>query len=368
MDGSLSLPKGFPCFLVVMAGGSGTRFWPKSTLTQPKQLLSFHPKGLPLLVETLRRFEAWIPPERRFVLTTYALQAAVEDLLATHKIGARLLLEPQSRNTAPCLYWAARVLAEQDPEAVMLVMPSDHYIGDVPTFLKGVQQAAAWAAHGSDLVTLGVSPTRAETGYGYLKIRSTEQAELSPEPPFRVLSFVEKPSLPRANEFFESKNYLWNAGMFVWKVSTLLQAFDQHLPEMRRAWEAHAGDLDQAYAQMPATSIDYGIMEKANRVVTFPLHCAWDDLGSWASLESMADILGIRQGENVVLSGELVASLYSYGNIIDLPGKKVALLEVQDLILVESGNQYLIASKKAAQRVRAVVEALEKANQSHPEG
>lgn len=342
-------------FLVIMAGGSGTRFWPKSTSRRPKQLLSFgrEERGgdSPTLLErTLERFDGLVPRARRLIVTTRALEGVV----AAQAASARVLAEPQGRNTAPCVYWAAREVAERDPRGVMLVMPADHHIARPAEFLETVAAAARWAATRDDLVTLGVRPDRPETGYGYLRMgpRVTEGS-----PCQRVEAFVEKPGLDAARRFLEAGNYLWNGGMFLWRAEVILREFDEHMPEMKAAWETAGGKVDEAYPRMTATSIDFGIMEKAKRVVGFPLNCGWDDLGSWTSLEAMADSLRARHPAGVVLGGEVVA-IDATGNIVDAPGRLTALLGVRDLIIVEHGGALLVADKSRAQDIRLIVERL----------
>lgn len=336
-------------FLIVIAGGSGTRFWPKSTSKKPKQLLAFGRNTQSLLAQTISRFDGWVPPSQRIVVTTQTIEQAV----ASESPTVKVLAEPQGRNTAPCIYWAARHVAERDPNGVMLVMPSDHYVGKPEQFIKTVQEAANWAHETKDLVTLGIQPSRPETGYGYLKT-SPLSGDVK-----RVDAFVEKPNLAKATEFLASKSYLWNGGMFVWKASVILDAFDQWMPEMKKAWDQADGNVERAYPSMTATSIDYGIMEKAKNVVTFPLDCGWDDLGSWTSLDNLADTLGARQDGNVVSSGELIA-LNSNNNIVDTPNRLTSLLGVDDLIVVEQGNAILVAHKSQAQEIRQVVEAVKK--------
>jgi mannose-1-phosphate guanylyltransferase len=264
----------------------------------------------------------------------------------------------------------------------MLVMPADHYIARPDAFAATVRQACDWAAAHDDLVTLGVLPARPETGYGYLKLDarrggagsaaepSTAKQALPAEPstakqalpaePSKVERFVEKPDLARAEEFVRSGEYLWNGGMFIWRASTILRAFDQHMPELKRVWDAAGGRVESAYPGLTATSIDFGVMEKATNVVTFPLDCGWDDLGSWTSLESLADILQARHAAGVVSAGEVIA-IESAGNIVDVPRRLVSLLGVDDLIVVEHGDALLIARKERAQDIKRVVEAVRKA-------
>jgi mannose-1-phosphate guanylyltransferase len=339
--------------LVVMAGGSGTRFWPKSTSRRPKQLLSFGPESqATLLAQTIDRFDGVVPKSQRWIVTTAALVPAVREAVSAE---VAILGEPQARNTAPCIYWAARKIAEQDPGAILLVMPADHFIPRVAAFQETLQGAIERAARYDELVTLGVKPDRPETGYGYLKVGPALGGGCS-----KVEAFVEKPSLEKARGFLADGHYLWNGGMFVWRAEVILAAFDRWMPEMKQAWETSGGDIEKAYPRMTATSIDYGILERHAQVVTFPLDCGWDDLGSWTSLENLAEVLGARVESNVVSAGKLV-SVDARGNVIDVPGKLVALLGVEDLIVVEHGGALLVARKERAQDIRQVVDAVKKA-------
>lgn len=351
-------------FLVIIAGGNGTRFWPKSTSKKPKQLLSFGGSNDSLLAQTLARFENWVPSHQRMIVTTQALSEAIQ----SERLTAKILAEPQGRNTAPCIYWAARSIAEKNPDAVMVIMPADHYIANPGRFLSVVKTAARWASEHRDLVTLGIQPNRPETGYGYLKTSSTPLSSLSISPSnqsssqipvTRVEAFVEKPNFEKATEFLKNGNYLWNGGMFLWQVNVILEAFDRFMPEMKRAWEKAEGRIEKAYPEMTATSIDYGIMEKAENVVTLPLDCGWDDLGSWTSLEGLADPLNARHGNNVLSSGELLA-IDSSNNIVDAPDRLIALLGVNDLIVVEHGGALLVTRKDKAQDIRKVVEEVKR--------
>lgn len=340
--------------LVVMAGGSGTRFWPKSTADRPKQLLAF--EGLSdasLLQQTLGRFPS-VLPENQWIVTTERLGEAV----SVQSPGVRVLREPQGRNTAPCIYWAAREIEAVDPGAVMVVVPSDHFIRDSESFERTVEEAIRWAGAHDDLVTLGIRPTRPETGYGYLRTGAPLGAgEPVKVGPMKVEAFVEKPDSERAERFVREGNYLWNGGMFVWRVSAILAEFDRLMPEMSRAWQASKGRIAAAYPGMTATSIDFGVMEKARSVVTFPLDCGWDDLGSWTSVELLAADRGRTRDWGVALGGEVIA-VDSSGLVVDAPGRVVASLGVEDLIIVDSGRVLLVAEKSRAQDIRKLVDAV----------
>ncbi len=338
--------------LVIMAGGSGTRFWPKSTSKRPKQFLAFGGRES-LVRQTLARFEGLVPKNQRTIVTTRTLEAEMASEAPASE-GISILAEPQGRNTAPCVYWAARHVYEKDKKGVMLVMPADHFMSHPKEFAATVAKAADWATQHDDLVTLGVQPTRPETGYGYLRCGKSMGPDCS-----RVEAFVEKPNATKAQEFLREGNYLWNGGMFLWRAEIVLKAFDQFMPEMKKVWEEARGNVEAAYPKMTATSIDYGIMEKANNVVTFPLDCGWDDVGSWTSLEGLAGFLNARKGTNTVTGGELV-TVDSDGHIVDAPGKLVAILGVNELIVVEAGDSILVAAKDRAQDIKQVVEAVKK--------
>ncbi|MEK6578691.1 MAG: sugar phosphate nucleotidyltransferase, partial [Bdellovibrionota bacterium] len=282
--------------------------------------------------------------------TTKSLTSAIQD----DSPGVQILSEPQGRNTAPCVYWAAREIAKKNPKGIMLVMPSDHTIPQLEKFKKTVSDAIAWAQSHDDLVTLGIKPDRPETGYGYLKFGVSVGSGA-----YRVDSFVEKPNLDKAKEFLKAGNFYWNGGMFVWRVDVILRAFDQYAPEMKKIWDANHEKVEAAYPHMTATSIDYAVMEKASNVTAFPLDCGWDDLGSWTSLENLGELLGAKKDSSVVMAGDLI-SIESTQNIIDAQGKLVALLGIQDLIVVHHGDVILVARKDRAQDIKLVVEQVKK--------
>lgn len=330
-----------------MAGGSGTRFWPKSTSQFPKQFLSFSKEKGSLLQQTLSRFDGLVDPKHHFVVTTEKLAPIVKS-----SVEVKILAEPQGRNTAPCIYWSAREIAKQDSTAVMLVMPSDHHIPDLNSFQKTVRLAIERAEKTGELVALGVKPTRPETGYGYLKIGKSLEGECQ-----QVEKFVEKPNLEKAQEFFQSGNYLWNGGMFVWRVDAILEAFDQYMPELKQSWERHNGIVEKAYPEMTATSIDFGVMEKAKNVSCFPLDCGWDDLGSWISLENLSKELGSEHPSGTVTGGQVV-DIDSKGNIIDCPEKLVALIGIEDCIIVNHEDRILVARKERSQDIKQIVDRL----------
>lgn len=339
-------------YLIVMAGGSGTRFWPKSTPKKPKQLLSFGGNKESLLEQTLNRFRNDIALEQTYIVTTESLTPSIRKIVSPK---VKVLSEPAGRNTAPCVFWATEEVKKKNPNAIMLILPSDHFIANEKQFHYTIQTAIQWArSHPDQLITLGVKPTRPETGYGYLKVREKNSSGA-----LSVEKFVEKPDLERAKQYCSDSSYYWNGGMFVWNVKAISQAFAQYMPEMGRVWDEARGDIQKAYPKLTATSIDYGVMEKSSHVMTFPLDCGWDDLGSWTSLENLGKILNLVRAEGVVVNGNSIA-LESSGNIVDVPAeKRVALIGAQNLIVVDTGESLLICEKSKAQDIKKIVELIQ---------
>lgn len=343
-------------YAVIMAGGSGTRFWPLSRRARPKQLLALGPDSRSLLRGTAERVWEMISPERTIVVTGESLRNAVQEELPELSIDS-ILAEPVGRNTAPCVGWAATHIRRDDPDALMAVLPADHYIGDPSSYVETVVRGLRAATHG-DYVTIGIRPTRAETGFGYIEVG----AELDPGV-FRARRFVEKPNRQRAQKFVTSGRFLWNSGMFFFQASRILDAIDQHLPglgtELREydeaAKEGRESDAVKAtYADLPAVSIDHGIMEKVEPVSVVPGSFAWSDLGSWTSSWELADR---DEYQNVLPEGSIAVD--ATGNYAHLPdGKIVTIVGVKDLVVVDTADALLIVPRDRAQEVRDVVAIL----------
>ncbi len=347
--------------LVIMAGGSGTRFWPKSTLDFPKQFLQIGPesreKKQSLLQLTYARFhkEGHVQPDETWVVTTEKLSPIVEQQLGK---TARILNEPTGKNTAPCLYWTCKEAVAKGEDPVLWIMPSDHYIANSDAFLKAIGVAHQRAESSPDLVTLGIVPTRAETGYGYLEMDSHKlQSASQGQDVLRIKSFREKPNRSTAETYVASGRYLWNGGMFLFRASVMLRAFDEHAPQFGAVWKEVGGDLRKFYDRMESISIDYAIFEKSKNISMVKLDAGWDDLGAWTSLETLEKSLHLNASPhaNTIESGH-VKALSSTGNIIDVgPGEHVALLGVHDLIIARSGNQILVAHKSQAQEIKKLI-------------
>lgn len=347
-------------YAIIMAGGSGTRFWPLSRSERPKQFLSLGPDHRSLLRATADRVWSLIPAERTYVVTSELLRPQVEEQLPELP-PEQVLAEPVGRNTAPCIGWAATHVRRRDPDAVMTVLPADHYIGDPESYVASLERGLEAASHG-DYVTIGIRPTRAETGYGYIEVGT----ELDPGV-YRARRFVEKPNRKRAEQFVASGNFLWNSGMFFFLASRILDAIDRHLPglgEKLRAYEEAANTDDESalvaetYADLPAVSIDHGIMEKVDSVSVVPGAFGWSDLGSWTSAWELAER---DENDNAVPEDGVVID--AHGNYAWAPkGKLVSLVGVEDLVVVDSGDALLVIPRERAQEVRDIVAALRERN------
>jgi len=343
-------------YAVIMAGGAGTRFWPLSRRGRPKQFLALGPDERSLIRATAERVWDVLPKERTFVVTSEELREQVErelPELAPHQI----LAEPVGRNTAPCIGWAATHVKRLDEDGIMAVLPADHYISDTEAYADTLRRGLEAATHG-DYVTIGIRPAHAETGYGYIEVG----VELDPGV-FRARRFVEKPNRQRAEQFVANGNFLWNSGMFFFLASRILEAIDQHLPglgqELQRYDEAarsgnEAAAVRETYAELPAVSIDHGIMEKVSAVSVVPGSFQWSDLGSWTSAWELAPQ---DEHANVLPEGAIVVD--ASGNFVTAPeGKLVALIGVDELVVVDTGDALLIVPRERAQDVREVVAAL----------
>jgi mannose-1-phosphate guanylyltransferase len=343
-------------YAIIMAGGSGTRFWPLSRGNRPKQFLSLGPDARSLLRATAERVWNLIPAERTFVVTSEMFRKQVANELP--ELGAhQVLAEPVGRNTAPCVGWAAIHVKRLDEDAVMAVLPADHYIRDTTAYVETLRRGLEAATHG-DYVTIGIRPTRPETGYGYIEVGS----ELDPGV-FRARRFVEKPNRRRAEQFVTSGRFLWNSGMFFFLASRILEAIDQHLPGLGKQLQrydeaAQAGKeaelVAETYADLPAVSIDHGIMEKVGSVSVVPGSFDWSDLGSWTSAWELSSR---DEHQNVLPEGGI--GVDATGNYAWVPeGKLVALIGVEDLVVVDSGDALLVVPRERAQDVREIVATL----------
>ncbi len=343
-------------YCVIMGGGIGSRFWPFSRESYPKQFLDFFGTGRSLLQMTFDRFSKIIPVENIYIVTNEAYADLVQKQLPelTQK---QILLEPARRNTAPCVAYGAYHIRACNPNANIVVAPSDHLILKEEQFLTDVQKGLDFVRNHKALVTLGIKPSRPETGYGYIQSGDTALGEFA-----KVKTFTEKPNLELAQVFMESGEFFWNSGLFVWNVQTILDAFSKYLPEISSRFdlgiskfntEAEQAFIEENFPYCLNISIDYGIMEKADNVYMLCVDFGWADLGTWGSLFELAPK---DEQNNAFLKSK--AEMYeSSGNIVALDNpKRLAVVQgINDCIIAESGNVLLICKKEDEQRIKQYV-------------
>jgi mannose-1-phosphate guanylyltransferase len=352
-------------YAVIMAGGSGTRFWPASRQDRPKQLLAIGGDA-PLLRQTADRIAPLIPPERQLVITAARTVDAVRALLPELP-AAQVVGEPEGRDTAACIGLASRLLARLDPDAIGIAMPADHVIADAGIYLDCLRagQAAIEASPGSILV-FGIEPDRAATGYGWLR-RGDSAGRYGGLEVFRLAGFIEKPGREKAKELLASGSHYWNAGLFAFRPAALAAAYERHLPEMGPALDALAAAWDtprfeaamaERYPRLTKISIDYGVMEKVGGeggALLLPLPVRWDDVGAWDALARLlpADSAGnVAQGEHVLVDGRNL--------IVSSSGGLVAAQGVSDLIIVHTPDATLVCRRDDAEGVKRIVEELKR--------
>ena len=350
-------------YALILAGGSGTRFWPLSRNSKPKQLLDLFGTGT-LLEQTIRRLEGLVPFENILILTNELQLDAVREI-ATMLPAENLFAEPAKRDTAPAVALGIGLVAARNPKAVMMVLPSDQLIQDIPAFQSVMRDALATAEKSDGLVTLGIRPTWACPSYGY--IERGELAQISglecSNPPVEVNRFREKPSAEVAEQFLADGNFTWNAGMFVWAIPTVVQQLSKHTPELAnfistlRSAPDLAATVATEFPKLTPTSIDYALMESADRVLNIEATFDWDDVGSWISIAKYLEKFGNENRAN-----ETITEIDSQNNIVfnARPGTRIALLGVDDLIIVQTGDALLIANRHQADAIKKLSDLLPK--------
>lgn len=354
-------------YIVILAGGSGTRFWPVSRTARPKQLISICGDRT-MLQRTVERVLP-LRPTRILVVTNLLQEEETRRQLSPYRdVPIDVVAEPLARNTAPAIGLAATIIAAHDPDGVMAVLPADHFIRDEQA-LRDILSAACGTAADGYLVTLGIVPTRPETGYGYI------EADMEPcgRGPFPVRRFVEKPPLDDALRYLEDGGYFWNSGMFIWRCDTILKEMGRHLPDLAGqlaaisfrgdAWELSGLDVqvEEVYRQAAGISIDYGVMERSDRVQVLPAEMGWSDVGSWSALPEVIepDPLGTV---SVNTAGHIAidtSDCLLYGD-----GRLVATVGVSGLIIVSTPDALLVCHRERAQEVKKVVEELARSGKS----
>ncbi|MFO0913468.1 MAG: mannose-1-phosphate guanylyltransferase [Pirellulales bacterium] len=353
---------------VIMAGGAGTRFWPASRVDQPKQLLRLVGERT-MIQSTVDRLGDVVPPDRVLVVTNRRLVAPIRSQLPEIP-SAQVLGEPCKRDTAPCIGLAAGLLARQDPQATMVVMPSDHVINTSAQFQQAIRSAAELVERNPQrLVTFGIKPTYPAEVFGYIERGAPLLEAASGLPSFKVSQFREKPRAEVARQYVDSGNFYWNAGIFVWKAQTILDLLDQHEPQMAQRLATivrHAGAADfdavfeREFAAIDGKSIDFAVMEKASEVAVIEAPFTWDDLGGWGALPRL---LG-RDADGNTIDGPAVLVGARDCVVRSEPGHLVAALGVEGLIIVHTPQATLVARQEDEEKIRQIVQRLEQTGQS----
>ena len=343
-------------YAVIMAGGHGERFWPESRIKKPKQFLTLV-GDRSLIQQSFDRINDFMPPEQILVVVGQEHLALAKDQLPTLP-AENFLVEPEGRNTAPCIGLAAIHIRKRDPGSIMLVFPADHLIQGQTDFHLCLESGFEWATDSDYLVTIGIVPSRPETGYGYMERKDAAMDQKNP-PVFPVRRFVEKPEVEKAREYVQSGHYYWNSGIFIWKADLILDKMEAHLPELYEgllqieshiATEQETTVMNSVFPSLPRISIDYGILEKSDHILMVQGDFGWDDLGSWAALAEHSE----ADEEGLVIQGDYVG--FDNTNCL-IQGRDglIAALGVQDLIIVQAGDVVLVCDKHRTQEVKALV-------------
>lgn len=343
---------------VVMAGGVGSRFWPRSRRSTPKQFLNVFGDDT-MIQATVQRLSGIVELANCHVVTNGMYADITRNQLPALPPG-NILSEPVARNTAPCIVYAAMALIKKDPDATMIVLPADHRIGNVRAFQDILRIAIAKAQESDALVTIGIEPTHPATGYGYIQYDSDLIGEELKAVP--VKAFAEKPNLSTAERFIDSGDFLWNSGMFIWRADSILKAIQKHLPDV---WEAfaplqeaagtdrEADAVQRAYGECPSISIDYGVMERARNVFVVPGNFEWNDVGDWKAVYELSE----KGQHGNSISGNVI--VHDSSRCLVQAGKKlVAVVGAHDLIVVDTDDATLICHRESAQGVKHIVDYL----------
>ena len=350
-------------YVLIMAGGVGSRFWPLSRREKPKQFLDILGTGETLIQQTYRRFKSICPEKNIFVVTS----SDHKDLV-TEQLGIdpdRVLSEPLRRNTAPCIAYGTFRIKSENPDAIIAVTPSDHFILKEEEFCKVMGKAYEFAEKNNALLTLGIKPDRPETGYGYIQANEKKRVD-GFDKLLKVKTFTEKPDIDLARVFLESGDFYWNSGIFIWNINTIMEALEKYLPDIFSAFDdgrdifrtnKEESFIAQTYAACGSISIDYGIMEKADNVFVMCTDVGWSDLGTWSSLYEHTPV---DKNGNAIVRGT-VFSYENSGNIINIsPGKVAVLQGLTDYIIVNSDDVLLIVKKEEEQNIKQYLDAVKK--------
>ncbi len=346
-------------YCVIMAGGIGSRFWPMSRTSHPKQFIDILGTGKTLIQQTFERFTKSIPKENIYIVTNEIYKDLVMDQLPEISEN-QVLCEPSRRNTAPCIAYASYKIKEENENAVMVVAPSDHIILKENEFTEVINTAMKAAEENPWLLTLGIQPSRPDTGYGYIQFNDDITYDKDSRIK-KVKTFTEKPNFELAQSFLESGDFLWNSGIFIWSLKSILSAFDKHLSDVNSIFKEGRGIYNtskedkfiaKAYSVCKNISIDYGVMEEAKNVYVLSSDFGWSDLGTWGSLY---DILNKNEEGNAII-GKNVLTYDSNDCIINVPKDKLVVLQgMEDFIVVEDEGVLLICKKQDEQKIRQIV-------------
>ncbi|MBR3281869.1 MAG: mannose-1-phosphate guanylyltransferase [Ruminococcus sp.] len=340
---------------VIMAGGRGERFWPKSRNSCPKQFLSLTSDRETMIQKTVKRLRPLVEAEDIYIVTNAAYRSLVKDQLPDVP-EENILAEPCARNTAPCIAFAAAVIGRKYDDAVMLVLPSDHLIGYENIYVKTLKKAVSVAEQGKNLVTIGITPTYPETGYGYINF-GDEAGDA-----YKVERFVEKPDLPTAKQYLASGKYLWNSGMFVWKISSVMENLKEFMPDIYegalRIGESFGTDsfeetLVKEFTAFTSESIDFGIMEKASDIYTIPGSFGWDDVGSWLAVERINE----TDDDKNYIDGDVI-TVDSKRTTVCGGKRLIAAIGTRDIVIVDTDDVLLVCSKNSTQDVKKAIAQL----------
>ncbi len=341
-------------FVIIMAGGVGSRFWPYSRRSHPKQFLDVLGVGKSLLQLTYHRFLNLCPKEHIYIVSNDAYYDLIKEQLPD-MTDDQILLEPNRRNTAPCIAYACYKIASKYPDATTLVTPADHAIFMEDEFTRTCQVAIDFVENDDKLVTIGIKPSRPETGYGYIQYKQGSEGEVK-----KVKTFTEKPQLELAKTFFESGDFVWNAGIFIWKAKSIKKSFENYLPEISETFssisdqyytESEKERIAWAYARTKAISIDYGVMEKAENVYVVPGEFGWSDLGSWSSLHEYHD----KDDNGNVIDG-LAMTYSSKDCIVRSPSDKLVVIQgLEGYLVADCEDVLMICKKDDEKKIRSIV-------------
>ncbi|WP_042227446.1 mannose-1-phosphate guanylyltransferase [Paenibacillus popilliae] len=344
---------------VIMAGGKGERFWPKSRTHLPKQFLNIS-GNKSMIQQTIDRLLTFIPIERIFIATNELYAELIKGQVPALP-SDNIIIEPIGRNTAPCVGLSSVIIEDRFPDSTMIVLPSDHIVKDQNEFVTILKTAVEVSKRGRHLITLGISPTYPETGYGYIE-SANDSLVLNGLDIYRVNKFVEKPDVETATSYLKAGNYFWNSGIFIWRTTVIREYIREFLPETHDLLEkiklsiqkvGRQEAVNSLFPQMPDQSIDYGIMEKVNDIYVIPCVLGWDDVGNWTALERIENL---DNNGNVIKGNTL--NIDTKRCIIESNGKLVATLGVEDLIIVETEDVTLICRKDKAQEIKSLIKEL----------